>query len=349
MIVVQAEDEISAINMATGAAHAGLRSSTSTSGPGFSLMAEGLGWSGITEAPGPVIILWMRAGPATGLPTRTEQADLRFALHAAHGEFPRIIIAPGDVAECFYDTFDAFNYAEHYQVPVIVLADKFLASTYKDIPLFDTNGMKVDRGDLLQEVDLAKSPDYKRYQFTELGISPRARPGLKGGVFWTTGDEHDEYGHITEAADLRVRMMTKRMNKIELASQVIPNSKKAILHGPSSAPVTLVGWGSTKGAILDGMEDLRADGIETNFLQIRYVNPFPTDFVQKVLSSSRRTVAVENNYSGQMAGLIRERTGIAVGSKVLKFDGRPFSQNEVYEGVKDVVRDGAKEVTLSHA
>src|SRR3989475_437445 len=245
MIVVQAEDEISAINMATGAAHAGLRSSTSTSGPGFSL--------------------------------------------------------------------------------------------------------KADRGDLVQEEDLAKSPDYKRYQFTELGISPRARPGLKGGVFWTTGDEHDEYGHITEAADLRVRMMKKRMNKVELAGQVIPNSKKAILHGPTSAPITLVGWGSTKGAILDGMEDLRADGIETNFLQVRYVNPFPTDFVQKVLSSSRLTVAVENNYSGQMAGLIRERTGIAINSKVVKFDGRPFSQNEVYEGVKDVVRDGAKEVTLSHA
>jgi 2-oxoglutarate ferredoxin oxidoreductase subunit alpha len=349
MIVVQAEDEISAINMATGAAHAGLRSSTSTSGPGFSLMAEGLGWAGITEAPGPVIILWQRAGPATGLPTRTEQADLRFALHAAHGEFPRIIIAPGDVAECFYDTFDAFNYAERYQVPVIILADKFLASTYKDIPLFDTSGMKVDRGDLLQEADLAKSPDYKRYQFTDLGISPRARPGLKGGVFWTTGDEHDEYGHITEAADLRVRMMTKRMNKIELAGQVIPNSKKATLHGPSSAPITLVGWGSTKGAILDGMEDLRVDGIETNFLQIRYVNPFPTEFVQKILSNSRRTVAIENNYSGQMAGLIRERTGIEVDNKVLKFDGRPFSQNEVYEGVKDAVRDGAKEVTLRHA
>src|SRR6266571_5039006 len=349
MIVVQAEDEISAINMATGAAHAGLRSSTSTSGPGFSLMAEGLGWAGITEAPGPVIILWQRAGPATGLPTRTEQADLRFALHAAHGEFPRIIIAPGDVAECFYDTFDAFNYAERYQVPVIILADKFLASTYKDVPYLDTEGMKVDRGDLVQEADLAKNPDYKRYRLTDLGISPRTRPGQKGGIFWTTGDEHDEYGHITEAADLRVKMMTKRMKKIELAGQVIPDSKKATLHGPRSAPLTIVGWGSTKGAILDGMEDLRADGIETNFLQVRYVNPFPTDFVQKVLSTSRLTVAVENNYSGQMAGLIRERTGIAINSKVVKFDGRPFSQNEVYEGVKDVVRDGAKEVTLSHA
>ncbi len=349
LIVVQAEDEISAINMATGAAHAGLRSSTSTSGPGFSLMAEGLGWAGITEAPGPVIILWQRAGPATGLPTRTEQADLRFALHAAHGEFPRIIIAPGDVVECFYDTFDAFNYAERYQVPVIVLADKFMASTYKDVPFFNTDDMKVDRGDVLQESDLAKNPDYRRYRWTELGISPRAIPGQKGGIFWTTGDEHDEYGHITEAADIRVKMMNKRMRKIELASQVIPDSKKATLHGPRSAPITLIGWGSTKGAILDGMEDLKADSIETNFLQIRYVNPFPTSYIQQVLSSAKRKVAVENNYSAQMAGLIRERTGIAVDNKVVKFDGRPFSQNEVYEGVKDILRNEVKEVTVSHA
>ncbi len=301
MIVVQAEDEISAINMATGAAHAGLRSSTSTSGPGFSLMAEGLGWSGITEAPGPVIILWQRSGPATGMPTRTEQGDLRFALHAAHGEFPRMIIAPGDVVECFYDTFDAFNYAERYQVPVIVLADKFLASTYKDVPFLDTEGMKVDRGDLLQETDL------------------------------------------------RVKMMTKRMKKIELASQVIPDSKKAAIHGPRAAPITVVGWGSTKGAILDGMQELKANGIDANFLQIRYVSPFPTELVRKSLEGSSCTIAIENNYSAQMAGLIREMTGIAVDNKIVKFDGRPFSQNEIYEGVRDIVKNGMSEVMLSHA
>ena len=349
MIVVQAEDEISAINMATGAAHAGLRSSTSTSGPGFSLMAEGLGWAGITEAPGPVVILWQRAGPATGMPTRTEQADLRFALHAAHGEFPRIIVAPGDVAECFYDTFDAFNYAERYQVPVIVLTDKFLASTYRDVPIFGEEGMKVDRGDMLTEADIAKFQEYKRYQLTELGISPRTIPGQKGGIFWTTGDEHDEYGHITEAPDIRTKMMTKRMKKIDLAGQVIPDQKKATLHGPGSAPVTLVGWGSTKGAILDGMDELRAIGIEANFLQIRYINPFPSDLVRKFLSGSQRRITIENNYTAQMAGLVREATGIEIENKILKFDGRPFSQNEILEGVKDIVRDGMKEVMLSHA
>jgi 2-oxoglutarate/2-oxoacid ferredoxin oxidoreductase subunit alpha len=349
IIVVQAEDEISAINMATGAAHAGLRSSTSTSGPGFSLMAEGLGWAGITEAPGPVIVLYQRAGPATGLPTRTEQADLRFALHAAHGEFPRIIIAPGDVVETYYDTFDAFNYAEHYQVPVILLTDKFLASTYQDVPPFNGDNLKVDRGDMLRESDLIGTTDYRRYRWTELGISPRAIPGQKGGIFWTTGDEHDEYGHITEASDIRIKMMRKRMRKIELAGQVIPDSKKATIHGPKFAPITIVGWGSSKGAILDGMEDLRSDGIETNFLQVRYVNPFPTNFVQQVLGSAMRKIAIENNYSAQMAGLIREKTGIGIDNTIVKFDGRPFSQNEIYEGVKDIIKKGMKEVTVSHA
>ena len=349
MIVVQAEDEISAINMATGAAHAGLRSSTSTSGPGFSLMAEGLGWAGITEAPGPVVVLYQRAGPATGLPTRTEQADLRFALHAAHGEFPRIIIAPGDVVETYYDTFDAFNYAEHYQVPVILLTDKFLASTYQDVPLFNGDHLRVDRGDIVRESDLSSTTDYRRYRWTVLGISPRAIPGQKGGIFWTTGDEHDEYGHITEASDVRIKMMRKRMRKIELAGQVIPDSKKATVHGPKSARITIVGWGSSKGAILDGMEDLKSDGIETNFLQVRYVNPFPTNFVQQVLGSAGRKIAIENNYSAQMAGLIREKTGIGMDNTIVKFDGRPFSQNEIYEGVKDIIKNGMKEVTVSHA
>ncbi len=349
MIVVQTEDEISAINMATGAAHAGLRSSTSTSGPGFSLMAEGLGWAGITEAPGPVIILYQRAGPATGLPTRTEQGDLRFVLHAAHGEFPRMVIAPGDSVEAYYDTFDAFNYADRYQMPVIVMLDKFIASTYRDVPIFNGDGMKVDRGYMLKDEDLARSTDYRRYQFNELGISPRAIPGQKGGIFWTTGDEHDESGHITEAAEPRVKMMTKRMRKLDLAGEVIPDSKKATLHGPRTAPLTLVGWGSTKGSILDGIDDLRADGIEANFLQIRYFSPFPTMLVEEVLSGAKRKIAIENNYTAQMAGIIREKTGIAVDSKLVKFDGRPFSQNEVYEGVKDILKNGKMEVTISHA
>jgi 2-oxoglutarate ferredoxin oxidoreductase subunit alpha len=349
IVVVQTEDEISAILMAAGATHAGVRASTSTSGPGFSLMAEGLGWAGHTEAPGPVIILYQRTGPSTGLPTRTEQGDLQFVLHAGHGEFPRIAIAPGDVVECFNDTFDAFNYAERYQMPVVVIVDKFLASSYRTIPVFDTSNLKIDRGQLLTESDLASKSLYKRYEFTPLGISPRAVPGMRGGIFHTTGDEHDELGHITENSENRIKMMQKRMHKLELAAEEIPDSKKINFIGPTQADVTLTGWGSTKGAILDGIQDLEADGIRCNFLQVRYMNPFPTDLVTKYLSAAKKKVLVENNYTGQLGGLIREHTGIVMDYRILKYNGRPFSQNEVYEGVKDAIKNGTKEVVMAHA
>jgi len=349
MVIVQTEDEISAVLMATGAAHAGVRAATSTSGPGFSLMAEGLGWAGHTEAPGPVVILYQRAGPSTGLPTRTEQGDLQFVLHAGHGEFPRMAIAPGDVEECFYDTFDAFNYAERFQMPVIVIADKFIASSYRTIPMFNTSELRIERGQILTESDLAGKPLYKRYEFTPLGVSPRVLPGTRGGIFHTTGDEHDEFGHITENSEVRIKMMQKRMHKIQLAAESIADSKKIKFFGPETADVTLVGWGSTKGAILDGMQDLEGDGIRCNFLQVRYMSPFPDKLVTRYLSNAKRRVLVENNYSGQLGALIREHTGIAMDYKVLKYNGRPFSQNEIYEGIKEAVRNGVKEVVMAHA
>ena len=350
IVVVQTEDEISAVLMAAGAAHAGVRSSTSTSGPGFSLMAEGLGWASHTEAPGPVIILYQRTGPSTGLPTRTEQGDLQFVLHAGHGEFPRIVVAPGDVVECFNDTFDAFNHAERFQMPVVVIVDKFLASSYRTLPIPKTDELKVDRGLLLNEPELeSRPPPFKRYEFTPLGISPRTIPGTKGGIFHTTGDEHDELGQITENSETRIKMMQKRMHKLELAQESIPDSKKVNFYGPEKAEVTMVGWGSTKGAILDAIQDLEGDGIRCNFLQIRYMNPFPTQLVTKYLSAATRKVLVENNYSGQLGALIREHTGIAVDYKVLKYNGRPFSQNEVYEGVKEATQNGVKEVVMAHA
>lgn len=349
IVVVQTEDEISAVLMATGAAHAGVRASTSTSGPGFCLMAEGLGWAGHTEAPGPVVILYQRAGPSTGLPTRSEQGDLQFVLHAGHGEFPRMAIAPGDPIECFYDTFDAFNHAERFQMPVVVIADKFLASTYRTIPIFDTSDLKIDRGQILSEADLAARPQYRRYEFTPLGVSPRTIPGTQGGIFHTTGDEHDELGHITENSENRVKMMQKRMRKLELAAEAVPDSKKVNFFGPRLADVTIVGWGSTKGAILDAIQDLEVDGIRCNFLQVRYMSPFPTELVNQYLSNAKQKVLVENNYTGQLGGLIREHTGITMDNRVLKYNGRPFSQNEVYEGVKDAIKNGTKEVVMAHA
>lgn len=352
IVVVQAEDEISAILIAAGAAHAGVRASTSTSGPGFCLMAEGLGWASHTEAPGPVIVLYQRAGPSTGLPTRTEQGDLQFVLHAAHGDVPRMAIAPGDVAECFYDTFDAFNYADRFQMPVVVLTDKFLASTYRTMPIFESMNLKIDRGQIVKESDLTNAPDsgtFKRYAFTPTGISPRSIPGMAGAIFHTTGDEHDEFGHITENSENRIRMMQKRMRKLELANELIPDEKKANFFGPPEADVTLIGWGSTKGAILDAMHDLEADGVRCNFLQIRYMSPFPTSLVTKHLSDAKRIVLVEGNYAGQLGALVREHTGIPMDYRVLKYNGRPFSQNEVFEGVKEAIKNGTREVVMAHA
>jgi len=349
IVVVQAEDEISAILMATGAAHAGVRASTSTSGPGFSLMAEGLGWAGHTEAPGPVVILWQRTGPSTGLPTRTEQGDLQFVVHAGHGEFPRMVVAPGDVSEAFYDTFDSFNYAERFQMPVVVILDKFLASSYRTMPVLDSLDLKVDRGQIATETDLATNPAYKRYEFTQTGISSRSIPGTRGGIFRTTGDEHDEFGHITENSENRIKMMQKRMRKLQLAAELIPDSKKVNFFGPPQADVTIVGWGSTKGAILDGIQDLEADGIRCNFLQVRYMSPFPNELVAKYLTNTRKKILIENNYSGQLGSLIREHTGITIDSKVLKYNGRPFSQNEIFEGVKESLKNGLKEVVMAHA
>jgi 2-oxoglutarate ferredoxin oxidoreductase subunit alpha len=258
-------------------------------------------------------------------------------------------IAPGDPPECFYDTFDAFNYAERFQMPVVVIADKFLASTYRTVPIFDTSDLKIDRGQILSEADLAARPFYRRYEFTPLGLSPRTVLGTRGGIFHTTGDEHDELGHITENSANRVKMMQKRMRKLELVAEAIPDSKKVNFFGPKQADVTIVGWGSTKGAILDAMQDLEGEGIRCNFLQVRYMSPFPTQLVNQYLSSAKRRVLVENNYTGQVGNVIREHTGIAMDYRVLKYDGRPFSQNEVYEGVNDAIKHGTHEVVMAHA
>ncbi|HET6205090.1 MAG TPA: 2-oxoacid:acceptor oxidoreductase subunit alpha [Planctomycetota bacterium] len=346
--VVQTEDEIAAVLMATGAAHAGLRASTSTSGPGFSLMAEGLGWAGITEAPGPVVLLYQRGGPATGLPTRTEQADIRFALHAAHGEFPRIVVAPGDAEECFRTTFEAFNWADRYQCPVVVVTDKFTASSYATIPPFSTQGMKVDRGAFFAPPK-SGADGFLRYKFTKNGISPRSRIGDRGGIFWTSGDEHNERGHIVESADNRVKMQTKRMTKLVTAAKEIPEEMKWTLHGPADAEMMIVGWGSTKGAILDAIEELAEQGVAASFLQLRLLCPFPADAVRKVLRKAKTHVIVEGNYAAQVCGLIREMTGVNIRRKVLKFDGRPFSQDEVREGILQQRKSARRPAVMSHA
>jgi len=336
--VVQSEDEIAAVTMAIGGGLAGVRSSTSTSGPGFSLMAEGMGYAGMNEVP-VVITLYSRGGPSTGLPTRHEQGDLRFALHAGHGEFPRLVLASGDLEEAFYDTVRSFNYAEKYQTPVIHIVDKALANSDGTLPMLDVNKIKIDRGAFLKEITDAVNGEYERFKRTPSGISPRPPVGTKGGVYWHTGDEHNELGHISEDPTIRDYMMEKRMGKITLADMEIPISDRVNFFGPEDADITVVSWGSTKGAILDAMEWLKQDGISVNFLQLRLINPFPTEYVAKVLSKAKRIVGIEMNYSGQLIGIVRERTCIPIEQLVVKYNGRPMSSEELYGALK-IVHEG---------
>ncbi len=348
MTVVQCEDEIASINMAVGAAHMGVRAATSTAGPGFSLMPEGLGFAAITEAPGPVVFLWQRGGPSTGMPTRSEQADLQFALHPGHGDFPHIVIASGDIEEAFYDSFESFNWADRYQVPVVVLLDKFLASSYWTIDGIDMSMLAIDRGQLYQPMAAGKD-GYRRHALTADGISPRSLPGMPGGIFSTTSDEHDPQGHITEGIENRIAMMRKRMRKLETAAREIPREFKFKLHGSKEADITLVSWGSTKGAILDAMKELEEEYPRVSFLQVRLMRPFPAEEVADILRAAKTTVLIEPNYTAQLGALVREQTGIALHHHVLKYDGRPFSRNEVVEGVRAAVSERKKEVMVSHA
>ena len=358
LLVVQCEDEISSINMAIGAAHMGVRSSTATSGPGFALMVEGIGFASITEAPGPVITMYQRGGPSTGLPTRQEQADLQWVLHPAQGDFPHVVTAPGDLRECYQDVFSAFNWAEQYQLPVIVLTDKKLAAVYTTIDKLELQYDKVERGQRFTGSEWTPyeasgsgvvqqdgggnghaagedAKEYLRYALTKDGISPRSRPGTPGGRYWSTSDEHDPDGHITEGVEMRIAMMHKRMGKLDLISKAIPKDQQYALHGPATADLTVVAWGSTKGTILDAMKTLAEDGRSVNFLQCRLMRPFPAAAIEKVLRGAKRLVLIEENYSGQLGALLAERTGVRIEDRVLKFDGRPFSEDEVIAALRE--------------
>ncbi len=350
LLVVQCEDEISSINMAVGAAHMGVRAATATSGPGFALMVEGIGFASITEAPGPVLVLYQRGGPSTGLPTRQEQGDLLFALHPAQGDFPHIVTAPGDLREIYQDVFSSFNWAERYQMPVIVLADKKLAAVYTTIDRLELKYDEIDRGERFTGSEWtpveAKGPndgqahdgevkEYLRYALTETGISPRSRPGIEGGRFWSTSDEHDPDGHISEGVDMRVAMMRKRMGKLDLAAKAIPADQQYALHGPAGADLTIVAWGSTKGTILDALGRLETEGKRVNFLQCRLMKPFPAEGVGAVLRRAKRLVCVEENYSGQLAQHIAAETGVLIRERITKFDGRPFSEDEMVRAIRE--------------
>jgi len=332
-VVVQPEDEISAVNMIIGAAFAGARAMTATSGGGFCLMVEGLGLAGITETP-IVVVIGQRAGPAIGLPTRTEQGDLQFALHASHGEFPRVVLAPATIEDAFWLTVKAFNLAERYQLPVILLTDQHLASSYSTIDKFDLSQVSIDRGLLLTKEEIAKLGKYKRHQITPSGISPRALPSEENALVATDADEHDEEGHLIEDADTRTQMMLKRLRKLDGLSDEIQGPR---IYGPQKAEIALIGWGSTYGALKEAVDILRGDGLDVNLLHLNELWPFPAEAVTTALDRARQSFVVENNATGQLARLIRSESGNKVTGGILKFDGRPFTPTLIVSELKKEV------------
>lgn len=337
IIVKEPEDEIAGINMAIGASYAGARSMVATSGGGFSLMVEGTGLAAQTETP-VVIVMGMRPGPATGMPTWTDQGDLRFVLHAAQGDFPRIVLAPGDLREAFSFTMRAFNLAEKYQLPVIVLVDKYLMEGHGTVPLSemkaDASWFQLERGKFALSSELKDDKDYKRYLVTEDGISPRSLPGQEGGIGLTGSDEHDERGLYNEEAEVRTAMMEKRFKKLKQAEKDIFQQE---IIGDKHADLTLVLFGSTKLPALEAMEWLKREGMSINLLQIAFLSPFPTQKVVDQLKACKKTLIIEENFTGQFEGLIKEKTGFVPTDRMRKYDGRPFYPEEIVGKVKKMV------------
>jgi len=332
IMVRQVEDEIGVANMTVGAAHTGCRAMCATSGGGFALMTEAIGMAGMMETPA-VFIDVQRAGPSTGVPTKTEQGDLWQALGASQGDFERLIVAPTDALDAFNTIPEIFNLADKYQCPGIVISDLLISEgTYSvDPDLLDMHP-KIDRGELITEP--SSTDGYKRYKNTESGISPRALPGLEGYVHIVATDEHDEDSVLISdefTNPLKRRMMVeKRARKFEQTTQDIAPPQ---LKGPEDADVTLIGWGSTDGVITEAIEQLNAKGVTANHLQIKWIVPFHSEAVSEILSGAKQTIIVENNFTGQFARYLRSETGFSADGHIRKYDGEPFMPHHVTDGV----------------
>jgi 2-oxoglutarate ferredoxin oxidoreductase subunit alpha len=343
--VRQVEDEISVINMAIGANHMGVRGMCATSGGGFALMTEALGMAGIIETP-LVVINVQRAGPSTGVPTKTEQGDLNQMLGASQGDFPRIIIAPTSIPDCFATMPVAFNLAEHYQCPVIVMSDLLMSEGNETVdPSLLLDPIEIDRGELITSAKgEGNGEPYLRYRNTPNGISPRAVPGVPGHLYVSGTDEHDEDGVLLSDVYTdpvrRKKMVDKRVRKM---STVLDRLPEPHLEGPADAEVTLVGFGSTWGVLTEAAERLNSEGVTTNHLQIKYVMPFQARAVTHALGHARRIIIVEHNQSGQFARLLRAETGIAANGHIRKYDGEPFEPKHIVAAVKDIL-EGRKQV-----
>ncbi|MBI5034636.1 MAG: 2-oxoacid:acceptor oxidoreductase subunit alpha [Chloroflexi bacterium] len=334
LVTKQTEDELAAILFAIGAAQTGVRAMTATSGGGFSLMVEALGMAGMTETP-LVVVDSQRPGPSTGMPTRTGQGDLLFIMHASQDEFPRIVIAPGGVESCYADTARAFNLAEKYQCPVLILTEGFQAFASRSVGVEEMSfeQFEIDRGKTLTdaELDQLKPGAYKRYAVADDGISPRAIPGHPNAVYTSTSDEHTEYGRIEdEDAANRIAQHEKRMRKIETMKQEM---RMPEWYGPQNASVTLMGWGATRYAICEAVDLLNAQGITANALHFIDIYPLDEARLSKELAQAKNLIDVEANYTAQLAQVVRTYTGRLVDDKILRYDGRPFTGAEIAETV----------------
>lgn len=327
IVVEQAEDEIAAVNMAIGAFFCGARAMTGTSGGGLALMVEGISLAGMTETP-LVVVDCQRPAPATGFPTRTEQADLLFVAHCAHGEFPRAVLAPGNAEEAFHSVRKAFYLAEKYQTPVFVLGDQALNDSSWTTEPFAVDDRLGEAQSLVTEQDLKDMEPYAyaRYEITDSGISPRLLPGAPGQVLYADSDEHTVAGHITESADVRRSMVEKRLRKFAGMREEMAGPK--IFPGPD-AESYLVCWGSTLGAVGETVQALRAEGANWGYIHFSELYPLPDAPILREIAERARLIAVENNATGQFCQLLRMETGLAIAEKVLKYDGRPFTPDEL--------------------
>jgi 2-oxoglutarate ferredoxin oxidoreductase subunit alpha len=328
LVVEQAEDEIAAINMAIGASYAGARAMTGTSGGGFALMTEGVSLAGMTETP-VVIVVAQRPGPATGFPTRTEQGDLNLVLYAGHGEFARAIFSPGTVAEAYACTIRAFDLAGRFQIPAFILTDQYLAESLVNTPQFKTGPM-TPVADVIPRGEGKGQVDYKRYALTANGISPRAVPGWIDGVVYSDSDEHTEEGHITEDAGIRRKMMDKRFYKRlkQLETKALP----PVVSGGKKAKTLFVGFGSTAPILKEAQALLGDESV--GVVHLPQVWPLPVKKLVELFKTAKAIHTVENNASAQLAGLLKRELGIKIKDSILKYDGRPFSLDEVHIEIK---------------
>lgn len=337
--VIQTEDEIAAATMAIGSNYAGTRSFTASAGPGLSLMMEAIGLAGMTETP-LVIVDTQRGGPSTGLPTKQEQSDLMAMIYGTHGEIPKVVIAPSTVEEAFYDTIEAFNLAEEYQCPVILLSDLQLSLGKQTVEPFDFNNIEIRRGKLKRDeiVPEDERAYFKRYELTEDGVSPRVIPGMRNGIHHVTGVEHDETGRPSESAANRQLQMDKRMRKLDKLPERFPNPVS--LHTPHKKPdLLLIGFNSTRGAIEEAMSRLEKEGIKVNHAHLRLIHPFPTEALLPLIAAAETVLVVENNATGQLANLIKMNVGYIDKIKsLLKYDGNPFQPIQLYNGSREVLQ-----------